>query len=180
MVLGGSLNQSKGGQAVVNIYEAENAELTKWKYRGVMFHHPDRDARTSECPNFFNLGDQWVLFVSPYGKVQYFVGDFDAETCRFQQRTRGFLDHGPNYYAPNTMLIPDGRRLVWGWVNGFQAGRGWNGCLSLPRQLSLSRRATSTKACATVEQAARQASCVAKCSHGQRPELAGAAGVERP
>jgi len=33
----------------------------------------------------------------------------------------------------------DGRRLVWGWVNGFPGGRGWNGCLSLPRQLSLSR-----------------------------------------
>jgi len=37
------------------------------------------------------------------------------------------------------MLVPDGRRLVWGWVNGFPGGRGWNGCLSLPRQLSFSR-----------------------------------------
>jgi beta-fructofuranosidase len=139
MVLGGSLNQSKGGQAVVNIYESENAGLTEWKYRGVLFEHPDREARTAECPNFFKLGDEWVLFVSPYGKVQYFVGQFDAETCRFRQRTRGLLDHGPNFYAPNTMLVPDGRRLVWGWVNGFPGGRGWNGCLSLPRQLSLSR-----------------------------------------
>jgi beta-fructofuranosidase len=139
MVLGGSLNQSKGGKAVVNIYEAENAGLTKWNYRGVLFHHPDPEARTSECPNFFKLGDEWVLFVSPYGKVQYFVGDFDAETCRFRPRTRGLLDHGPNFYAPNTMLVPDGRRLVWGWVNGFPGGQGWNGCLTLPRQLSLSR-----------------------------------------
>jgi beta-fructofuranosidase len=139
MVLGGSLNQSKGGQAVVMIYEAENVELTKWKYRGVLFHHPDAEARTAECPNFFKLGDEWVLFVSPYGKVQYFVGEFDAETCRFRPRTRGLLDHGPNFYAPNTMIVPDGRRLVWGWVNGFPNGRGWNGCLSLPRALSLSR-----------------------------------------
>jgi len=139
MVLGGSLNQSKGGQAVVNIYEAENLELTKWKYRGVLFQLPDLEARTAECPNFFQLGDQWVLLVSPYGKVQFFVGDFDAGTCRFKPRARGLLDHGPNFYAPNTMLIHDGRRLVWGWVNGFPSGRGWNGCLSLPRQLSLSR-----------------------------------------
>jgi len=79
------------------------------------------------------------LFVSPYGKVQYFVGDFDAAACRFRPRTRGLLDYGPNFYAPNTMLVPDGRRLVWGWVNGFPGGRGWNGCLSLPRQLSFSR-----------------------------------------
>lgn len=29
--------------------------------------------------------------------------------------------------------------VVWGWVNGFPGGRGWNGCLSLPRELSFSR-----------------------------------------
>lgn len=139
MVTGGNLNEAKGGQAVVNIYEAENAGLTQWKYRGVLFSLPDSTARTAECPNFFKLGDQWVLFVSPYGKVQYFVGDFDAETCRFHARTRGLLDCGPNFYAPNTLQVPDGRRLVWGWVNGFPGGHGWNGCLSLPRLLSLSR-----------------------------------------
>lgn len=139
MVVGGSANESKGGQAVVNIYESEDAGLTRWKYRGVLFQLPDAEARTAECPNFFKLGDEWVLFVSPYGKVQYFVGEFDAETCRFRPRTRGLLDHGPNFYAPNTMLVPDGRRLVWGWLNGFQSGRGWNGCLSLPRELSFSR-----------------------------------------
>lgn len=138
MVLGGSLNESKGGQAVVNIYEAENAGLTKWKYRGVLFQLPDSAARTAECPNFFKLGDEWVLFVSPYGKVQYFTGDFDVITCRFHPRTRGVLGAGPNFYAPNTMLVPDDRRLVWGWINGFPDGRGWNGCLSVPRLLGFS------------------------------------------
>ena len=77
-----------------------------------------------------------MLFVSPYGKVQYFVGDFDADTCRFQARAHGVLDYGPNFYAPNTMQVPDGRRLVWGWVTGFPGGHGWNGCLYLPRLLS--------------------------------------------
>ncbi|HZI32874.1 MAG TPA: GH32 C-terminal domain-containing protein, partial [Candidatus Binatia bacterium] len=36
-------------------------------------------------------------------------------------------------------LVPDGRRIVWGWVNGFPNGRGWNGCLTVPRLLSFSR-----------------------------------------
>ncbi len=135
LVTGGHM--AKNGQAAVNIYEAENPGLTKWKYRGVMFQVPD--APTAECPNFFKLGGQWVLFVSPYGKVQCFVGDFDSETCRFTASTRCLLDYGSSFYAPNTMQVPDGRRLVWGWLNGFPGGRGWNGCLSLPRQLSLSR-----------------------------------------
>src|SRR5262245_56701466 len=139
MVLGGNLNETKGGEAVINIYEAENPELTKWKYRGVLFTLPDPKARTSECTNFFNIGERWVLFVSPYGKVQYFVGDFDPETCRFHAQTNGLLDFGPNFYAPNTMLVPSGRRIVWGWVNGFKSGHGWNGCLTLPRELSLAK-----------------------------------------
>ena len=78
-----------------------------------------------------------MLFVSPYGKVQYFIGDFDAQTCRFTAHSRGVLDWGSSFYAPNTMQVPDGRRLVWGWLNGFPGGLGWNGCLSLPRQLGL-------------------------------------------
>jgi len=137
MVLGGSLNRSEGGQAVVALYEATDGGLTNWTYRGVLFQHPDPDVRTAECPNFFRWEDQWVLLVSPYGRVQYFVGDFDPALGRFQARTRGLLDHGPNYYAPNTMQVPDGRRLVWGWVKDFPGGRGWNGCLSLPRELSV-------------------------------------------
>jgi len=128
----------QGGQAVVNIYESENSALTQWKYRGVLFQIPDPQARTAECPNFFRIGDHWVLLVSPYGKVQYYAGSFDVETCRFQADSHGLVDCGPNFYAPNTMQLPDGRRIMWGWVNGFPGGRGWNGCLSLPRVLSLS------------------------------------------
>ena len=135
LVTGGHLARER--HAAVSIYEAENPELTKWKFRGPMFEHPDADAPTVECPNFFKLGRQWVLFVSPYGHVQYFIGDFDATTCRFTAHSRGLVDYG-TFYAPNTMQVPDGRRLVWGWVNGFPGGRGWNGCLSLPRQLSIS------------------------------------------
>ncbi|MGI8965081.1 MAG: glycoside hydrolase family 32 protein, partial [Limisphaerales bacterium] len=138
MVLGGNLNKGQGGQAVVNIYEAQNGELTKWKYRGVLFQHPDPKAATVECPNFFKLGDQWVLLLSPYGEVQYFVGDFDATTCRFQARTRGVMDQSRNFYAPNTLQTSDGRRIAWGWIMGFPNGHGWNGVLSLPRLLSLS------------------------------------------
>jgi beta-fructofuranosidase len=135
LVAGGHLAQK--GQAAVNIYEAQNPALTNWIYRGVLFQVPD--APTAECPNFFKLGNQWVLFVSPYGKVQYFIGDFDSNTCRFTARSRGTLDYGPSFYAPNTMLLEDGKRIVWGWVNGFPSGHGWNGCLSVPRELSISK-----------------------------------------
>jgi len=138
LVAGGNLNETRGGQAVVNIYEAQNPGLTQWKYRGILFHLPDANTPTAECPNFFKVGKHWVLLVSPYGHVQYFVGDFNADTCRFQIQNRGILDCG-SFYAPNTMQMPDGERIMWGWINGFPSGHGWNGCLSVPRVLTLSR-----------------------------------------
>jgi len=137
LVTGGNLNHGRGGQAVVNIYEAQNAALTQWKYRGVLFQ--DSNAPTAECPNFFKLNGQWALFLSPYGQVHYFIGDFDPDTCRFQARSHGVVDYGNSFYAPNTMQVPDGRRIVWGWLNGFPGGHGWNGCLTLPRLLSVTR-----------------------------------------
>src|SRR6185369_7632751 len=79
----------------------------------------------------------WVLLVSPYGKVHYFVGDFDSTTCRFHPHAEGLMDCGPNFYAPNTLQLARGERIVWGWVTGFPGGHGWNGCLSLPRLLSI-------------------------------------------
>jgi beta-fructofuranosidase len=137
MVLGGHLNQGKDVQAVVNLYQATNRELTQWKYIGLMFSHPDGQVKNIECPNFFKLGKRWVLIISPHGPVQYFVGDFDAATRQFNPVQRGILDIGGNYYAPNCMLDPNGRRLMWGWINGFKGGHGWNGCLTMPRILTV-------------------------------------------
>jgi beta-fructofuranosidase len=137
LVLGGNLNQAKGGQAVVLLYEALNDGLTQWKYRGELFRHPDPRVKDIECPNFFQLGQKWVLIVSPYGRVEYFVGDFDPAKGAFQFQTRGLLDHGDQFYAPNTLLNQGKRRLLWGWVRGFKSGQGWNGCLTVPRDLSL-------------------------------------------
>jgi beta-fructofuranosidase len=136
LVAGGNLNRGKGGQAVVVLYEAENSELTKWKYLGVLFTHPDPEVGNIECPNFFKLGHRWVLVVSPHRKVEYFIGTFDGSTHKFTAESRGVMDYG-NYYAPNCLYDPAGRLIMWGWINGFKSGRGWNGCLTLPRSLTL-------------------------------------------
>ncbi|MEO8426233.1 MAG: glycoside hydrolase family 32 protein [Verrucomicrobiota bacterium] len=137
LVLGGHVNQGKDARGVVNLYQATNRELTQWKYVGVLFSHPDSQVKNIECPNFFKLGKRWVLVISPHGPVQYFVGDFDVATHQFKSVQRGTLDIGGNYYAPNCMLDPNGRRLMWGWINGFKGGNGWNGCLTMPRILTV-------------------------------------------
>jgi sucrose-6-phosphate hydrolase SacC (GH32 family) len=137
MVLGGNLNRGKGGQAIVALYEATNKDLAAWKYHGVLFTHPDPNVPNIECPNFFPLNDKFVLIVSPHGKVQYFVGEFDLTSYKFKSQKRGLVDASSTYYAPNCMLDPKGRRIMWGWLKGFKDGLGWNGCLSLPRVLTV-------------------------------------------
>jgi beta-fructofuranosidase len=143
LVCGGNLNNNAGGQAAVLVYRAENDELSEWKYLGVLFQHPDAAVKNIECPLFFPLVDKsgkerWVLVVSPHAPVQYFVGDLDAETMKFKAETRGIVDHG-SFYAPNVAFDKEGRCLLWGWIRDFPGGKGWNGCLTVPRELSLDK-----------------------------------------
>ena len=136
MVLGGNTNASKGGQGSVFVYEAENDDLTKWKYQGVLFTHPDKNVANVECPLFFPLGKKWVLITSQGRPVHWFVGTLDEKTMKFTAETRGNCDAG-NFYAPNVTTSLTGRTLLWGWVQDFPKGRGWNGCLTLPRTLTI-------------------------------------------
>jgi len=137
MVHGGNLNKAKGGQAVVSLYEAENPELTKWKYRSILFQHPDPKVVNIECPLFFPMNDKFVLITSPHRACDYFIGSFDPAAGKFTSEHSGMLDYSDQFYAPNTLVDDKGRRVLWGWVRGFKEKRGWNGCLSVPRILSL-------------------------------------------
>jgi beta-fructofuranosidase len=40
------------------------------------------------------------------------------------------------FYATNLLTTPDDRVIMFGWVGGFKS-KGWNGCMSLPRELSI-------------------------------------------
>lgn len=130
MVIGG---HPKGGKGAIFVYEATNAELTTWTYRGIGLEGTEGNW---ECPNLFPLDGKWVLVYSPHGTVRYYVGQFDAKTCKFTPQSQGTMDYG-DYYAPNCTEDPQGRRIMWGWIRGFPGGKGWNGCLTLPRALSL-------------------------------------------
>jgi beta-fructofuranosidase len=75
--------------------------------------------------------------------VEYIVGDFDLASLTFTPEHTGILDPGyndkapANFYATNILYAPDGRCILLGWVRGFAAGRGWNGCLAVPRVLTI-------------------------------------------
>jgi len=127
------------------VCEAQDKELTKWKYAGRM------DGVDGECPNFFTLEGKSVLLRSTKPPT-FVVGDFNPETIEFNMNgPQGVLDYGfgsnppkdrawtRGLYATNVFVDRDGRRIMLGWVCGFKPGRGWNGCMSLPRVLTLDK-----------------------------------------
>jgi beta-fructofuranosidase len=99
-----------------------------------------------ECPTLFILNDKHVLIVSVWtdrkpAYCAYFVGDFTEQ--RFTPEHLAMLDNGGSFYAPQTLLDNQGRRLMWGWLQEqcseeAQRQAGWSGVMSLPRLLTVS------------------------------------------
>ena len=51
------------------------------------------------------------------------------------------LDNGHDFYAPQSFLAKDGRRIVIGWMDMWESPmpskrEGWAGCMTLARELS--------------------------------------------
>jgi len=141
MVNGGHPADGKGS---IMLYEALNQELTDWKFLGVPFSGNEKNW---ECPNFFKIGDKYVLIYSPHDRVKYYTGTMDFENIKFKPDYHGVVDYGSrltddiggdlSYYAPNTLLKQDGRKILFGWIPGFKKNQGWHGAISLPRELSI-------------------------------------------
>ncbi|MET3923520.1 glycoside hydrolase family 32 protein, partial [Arthrobacter sp. UYEF20] len=153
-----------------------------------------------ECPDLFPLpvdGDpdnlKWVLTVNlnpggPNGGSagQYFVGDFDGTTFTSATTvTSGlqdpdrlseyqWLDWGRDYYAAVSFSdVPDGRRLMIGWMNNWQYANEiptspWRSPMSLVREVSLRSRDGSWR---LVQQVAQEFTSVPA---GKPPFTAGA------
>lgn len=139
MVNGGNAD----GKGSIMLYEALDQELTDWKFLGVPFSGNEKNW---ECPNFFKIGEKYVLIYSPHDRVKYYTGTMDFENIEFKPDYHGIVDYGSrrtsdigamSYYAPNTLLKQDGRKILFGWVPGFKKNQGWHGAISLPRELSI-------------------------------------------
>jgi beta-fructofuranosidase len=135
MVIGGHPPNGKGS---IMMYKSLNPDLTKWEYLGIPFSGVEENW---ECPNFFRVGDKYVLIYSPHEHVKYYTGTLDVENVKFKPVYHGTIDNGwfYNYYAPNTLQKDDGRRILFGWISGFKSGQGWKGAISLPRDLSINQ-----------------------------------------
>ena len=137
MLLGSGI---KGRGGVALLYRSR--DLVEWEYLNPLYiGDPSESGINWECPNFLDLGAKRMLVVSPHGRPLYWLGDYAKR--RFQpDDSAKRLDWGDVFYAPNSLLDPAGRWLMWGWVREARpreqyAAAHWASCLTLPREISL-------------------------------------------
>ena len=135
------------------VCKAQNQELTEWKAVGNLGGTDPHGSASlegviGECPNLFTLDGRQVLIRSTY-PISYVLGDFDPEAIRLNTQTAPRVmdyayggDKSPDNFSRGlygTTVFTDltHRTILVGWVSGFKPNRGWNGCMSIPRVLSL-------------------------------------------
>ena len=135
-----NLNRLHGTQ----ILQFRSEDGLHWKYDRILAENRGRIGEMWECPDFFELDGTQVLLASAM--------DMQEETLEFHRGNNTFcmvgeeqslqtVDHGPDFYAAQTLLSPDGRRIMIGWMqNPGVAGtvdRKFFGQMSIPRELDV-------------------------------------------
>jgi beta-fructofuranosidase len=124
------------GENFGSVYLYGSNDLETWQNLGRLYQGEPSQGKTWECPNYFRIGEYYVLVVSPFGQVIYSIGSFRNQ----QHHTAAWhvLDHGIDFYATNTFWEKNKRVVLVGWVKAKGKGP-WAGCLSLPREVRLNQ-----------------------------------------
>lgn len=147
MLLGAQTTELKGRLAVYT-----SQDLKHWDYQGLFGQELGDFGYMWECPDLFELNGQDFAMFCPQGiefespnhtighhngvaKAQFGEG-IELKLSDFQA-----LDYGFDFYAPQTMQTPDGRRILCGWmglpdeVDQPSSDDGWAHQLTCFRQL---------------------------------------------
>ncbi len=118
MVCGAS--RENKGQAL--LYKSK--DMLHWTFFNVLAESRGEWGYMWECPDFYPIDDKYILTFSPMGSGEhtsvYMVGDFDYKTGKFNCHLCEEINWGFDYYAPQSFLAPDGRRIIVAWSNGWE------------------------------------------------------------
>ncbi|MCP8616752.1 glycoside hydrolase family 32 protein [Salirhabdus salicampi] len=153
----GAQSESLHGKAVM----FQSFDLYSWEHLGpITGSHEGTTGDLGymwECPDLFELGGRDVLIVSPQGleekgwqyknvfQVGYFIGEWNRTSHQFQHEGFRELDRGFEFYAPQTTLDENGRRILIGWMGVPEQNEHahptidhhWIHALTVPRELQV-------------------------------------------
>ena len=146
----GNRPADKSGQIL--LYSSKDA--FEWKFESILAKNENRYGKMWECPDFFEIDGKWVLLVSPQDMLpegfEYhngngtlgIIGTYDKENKKFIEEAHQSVDYGIDFYAMQTVLTPDGRRVMIGWMQNwdtctYNPEDKWYAQMSLPREIWL-------------------------------------------
>ncbi|MCD8230544.1 MAG: glycoside hydrolase family 32 protein [Clostridiales bacterium] len=146
-----AVNCMANGSGAVLLFSSRNA--CDWEYVTTLDQSDNRLGGMWECPDFFELDGRQVLLVSPMkmraqgmdfhngNEVICLLGTYDSKTHEFTREAVLPVDHGLDYYAAQTMQMPDGRRIYIAWMQAWESSTfkpdhaKWFSMQTLPREL---------------------------------------------
>jgi len=126
-----------------------------WKFERKLAVNGYRLGRMWECPDLFELDGKKVILASamdmfPDGLEYHngngtfcLIGEYDKETGRFIAEHDQSVDYGIDFYAEQTVLAPDGRRIMIAWMQNWDTCNlhtksiPWFGQMTVPRELTI-------------------------------------------
>ena len=142
-----------------NMVLLKGKDLYHWEYVGKLMDIQDEFPAeffalngVYECPDYFEVDDQEFVIASPqflpqmsheYENVHsciYINGTLDFQTGHLDMKNIAEIDSGFDFYAPQTLLMPDGRRIMIAWKDMWNRtypteSDQWIGSYTLPREL---------------------------------------------
>lgn len=144
-------NRADDGSGALLLYRSEDA--VQWTYQGILDRCNNEYGRMWECPDFFPLDGHHVIVVSPQEmqarELEFHNGDNTMaiigtmENGTFRREAVQAIDHGLDFYAPQTLCTEDGRRVMIGWMQGWATagcqpkGAKWFGQMTTPREITI-------------------------------------------
>lgn len=145
-----SRDAQKNGRVL--LFTSENCR--DWRYLSELAANRGKYGKMWECPDFFFLDEKQVLIVSPMdmqadgqefhnGKQSMaMIGEYDRQKDHFREEQVVSLDYGMDFYAPQTLLTEDGRRIMIAWMQSWDMmikpeEQKWYGMMTIPRQIEL-------------------------------------------
>lgn len=145
MILGAQRVDKTGATIIYS-----SKDLKEWDLQGELKTNYQDFGYMWECPDFFELDNKQVFIFSPQGldaypniyQSGYLLGDvMDSIMDPFNHESFKELDHGFDFYAPQTMEHK-GERVLVGWMGlpeiDYPSDKdGWAHCMTLPRVLNV-------------------------------------------
>ncbi len=146
-------NRTADTSGTVLLYRSKDAK--NWEFVNNVASCHNQYGKMWECPDFFSLDGKDVLLVSPQemssiglefhpGNANIcIIGSFDREVNHLMRENVQAIDYGLDFYAPQTLLTEDGRRVMIAWMQNWETSgshlqsQRFMGQMTLPRELTI-------------------------------------------